>query len=235
MINITGDRHGEEARFSDTALPDQSQWTESDKLIIAGDFGFVFQGEKQFLSEKNKLDALAKKEYEILFVDGNHEGFDFLFDYPEEVRYGAPVRRIRNNVFWLQRGYVYTIEGKTFFVMGGAYSMDKRFRDKYYEISGQKIWFEQELPSAEEYRRAIKNLNQYGRKVDYIITHTGPKSIVRRLLGTTPDSHDAELTGFFDWVYYEVEFKKWFMGHFHEDTSVNEQIVVCFDKVHRIE
>lgn len=114
MINITGDRHGEEARFSDTALPDQSKWTEADKLIIAGDFGFVFQGEKKFLSEKNKLDALAKKKYEILFVDGNHEGFDFLVDYPEEERYGAPVRRIRDNIFWLQRGYIYTIEGKTF-------------------------------------------------------------------------------------------------------------------------
>lgn len=123
MISITGDRHGEEARFSDTALPDQSKWTEADKLIIAGDFGFVFQGEKQFISERNKLDTLAEKKYEILFVDGNHEGFDFLFNYPEEVRYGAPVRRIRDNVFWLQRGYVYTIEGKTFFVMGGAYSI----------------------------------------------------------------------------------------------------------------
>lgn len=78
MINVTGDRHGEEARFSSKALPDQEEWTESDKLIVAGDFGFVFQGEKQYLSEKNKLDALAKKKYEILFVDGNHEGFDFL-------------------------------------------------------------------------------------------------------------------------------------------------------------
>ena len=52
MINITGDRHGEEARFSSEALPDQEEWTEIDKLIIAGDFGFVFQGEKQYLSEK---------------------------------------------------------------------------------------------------------------------------------------------------------------------------------------
>ena len=49
---------------------------------------------------------------------GNHEGFDYLLNYPEEERYSASVRRIRDNIFWLQRGFVYTIEGIRVFVMG---------------------------------------------------------------------------------------------------------------------
>lgn len=120
MVHVTGDTHGEESRFSAELMPEQSGWKEDDKLIIAGDFGYVFEGEQRVLSEKNKLNALSKKNFEILFVDGNHEGFDYLLNYPEEERYGAPVRRIRNNIFWLQRGFVYTIEGMRVFVMGGS-------------------------------------------------------------------------------------------------------------------
>ena len=61
MIRITGDTHGEESRFSDEYMPGQSSWSGEDKLIVTGDFGFVFRGEKNFLSEKNKLNALAAK------------------------------------------------------------------------------------------------------------------------------------------------------------------------------
>lgn len=234
MLRIVGDLHGEEWRFTDEYMPGQSGWDADDKLIVTGDFGFVFHGEKNYLSERNKLDALAKKPYEILFVDGNHEGFDYLVDYPEELRYGAPARRIRDNIFWLQRGCIYTIEDKTFFTMGGAYSMDKAFRMSYQEICGEKIWFRQELPSSEEYHRAIDTLEKAQMKVDYIITHTAPKSIIPRVIGKMPDPHDMELTGFLDWIYHEVNFKKWFFGHFHEDLAVTEQLIACYQQIYEL-
>lgn len=234
MIRITGDTHGEEFRFTDEKMPGQSVWTSDDKLIVTGDFGFVFQGEKKYLSERIKLDALAQKPYEILFVDGNHEGFDYLVQYPEEQRYGAPVRRIRDNIVWLQRGYLYAIEGQTFFTMGGAYSIDKAFRMSYQDICGDKIWFEQELPSAEEYRRAINTLQKASMKVDYIITHTAPRTIIPRVIGKAPNPHDAELTGFLDWVYHEVDFKKWFFGHFHEDRTITDQMIACLYQIYEL-
>lgn len=52
MIYIHGDTHGEYSYFSDRWLPGQSQWTSVDKLIITGDFGFVFRGERNSLAEK---------------------------------------------------------------------------------------------------------------------------------------------------------------------------------------
>lgn len=107
MIYIIGDRHGEEDGFSEEKLPGQSLWSVDDIVIVTGDFGYVMRGEWNNLPERNKLDALAQKSYTILFCDGNHEGFDYLEQYPEELRYGAPVRRIRNNIFWLQRGYIH--------------------------------------------------------------------------------------------------------------------------------
>lgn len=235
MIYIIGDRHGEEDSFSEDRLPGQGEWTREDIVIVTGDFGFVMRGEKQRVSERNKLDALAGKPYTIVFCDGNHEGFDYLEGYPEEHHFGGPVRRIRDNVFWLQRGYVYNIGGWDFFVMGGAYSMDKAWRLRYQEICGEKIWFERELPSAEEYRRAIHTLEQRQHRVDYIITHTAPRTIIPRVIGKHPDPHDAELTGFLDWVYHEVDFRRWYFGHFHDDLEVNEQMVCCYEKIHRLE
>lgn len=234
MIYIHGDTHGEISRFTDRWLPGQSAWTSDDKLIITGDFGFVFRGEGNSLAEKNNLDELARKPYEILFVDGNHEGFDYLEGYPEENRYGAPVRRIRDNIFWLQRGYIYTIEKHTFFVMGGGYSIDKAWRMDYERVSGEKIWFEQELPAPEEYRRAIATLQNAGMRVDYILTHTAPRTIIPRVICKAPDPHERELNGFLDWVYHEVSFKAWFFGHFHMDMRVNEQMIACFEILHRI-
>lgn len=234
MIYIIGDRHGEEDGFSEEKLPGQSLWTADDIVIVTGDFGYVMRGERNNLPEKNKLDALARKPYTILFCDGNHEGFDYLEQYPEEVRYGAPVRRIRNNVFWLQRGYIYTIEGKTFFVMGGAYSIDKAFRMRYQEICGEKIWFEKELPSPVEYRRAIQNLGANNNTVDYVITHTAPRSIIPRIIHSYPDDHDRELTGFLDWVYHTIAFSHWFSGHFHCDVQINNAVTTCYQHVIKI-
>lgn len=234
MVYVIGDRHGEEGSFSEERLPGQSQWTEQDVVIVTGDFGFVMRGEKNNLAERNKLNALERKPYTIAFCDGNHEAFPYLETYPEEIRFGAPVRCIRQNVVWLQRGYVYHIQGKTFFVMGGAYSVDREWRLRYQQICGEQIWFAQELPTPEEYRRAIRTLEAHQHRVDYIITHTAPRTIIPRIIGKYPDDHDRELTGFLDWVYHEVAFTRWYCGHFHEDVAVNEQMVCCYQKTHCI-
>lgn len=80
--------------------------------------------------------------------------------------------------------------------MSGAYSVDKAFRLSYQEICGEKIWFQQELPSSEEYHRAINSLKRHSNTVDYIITHTAPRAIITRITNGYPDDHDRELTGF---------------------------------------
>ena len=229
MIYIRGDTHGHLPYFSDEKMPGQSAWTERDKLIVTGDFGFVFHSH---LAERNNLDALSKKPYEILFLDGNHENFDLLQSYPPEERYGGPVRRIRDNIFWLQRGNLYTIEEQTFFVMGGGYSIDKALRLNYEKISREKVWFAQEMPSSEEYHHAITTLERCGMKMDYILTHTAPSLIIPRVIGKKPDPHEEELNGFLTWIYQNADFKKWFFGHFHEDIQINDQMIACYEYTH---
>lgn len=233
MIYILGDTHGD-INVIEKSISGISSLSADDVLLIPGEFGYVMFGEGTNEREKHKLDTISRFSFTILFVDGNHEGFPYLMQYPQEIRFGAPVRRIRDNIFWLQRGYIYTIQGKTFFTMGGAYSMDKARRLAYEEKYGVPIWFKEELPSDEEYRRAIRTLEEHNYQVDYILTHTAPASIIPRVIGAYPDHHDRELTGFLDWVYHEVNFKKWFFGHFHVDKVINEQMIACFRIIHAI-
>lgn len=209
MIYITGDMHGERARFS--AMADSGALPKKgDTLIVCGDFGFLFAADA---AENAFLDSLEQLPYDICFCDGNHENFPALFACPEQTRYGGRVHRIRRNVFHLMRGEIFEMEGNRFFVMGGAFSTDRFVR-----TVGRSYW-EEELPCNAEYRAAIQNLAGVGNKVDYIVTHTAPREIIR-MMGHYPDPCDGELTGFFDWIAHEVQFRRWFFGHWHTDREI---------------
>lgn len=223
MIYITGDTHGEVGRFYEFNRNNgEGHWTENDTLIVCGDFGFLFLDDK---SENMFLDELSHKPYTVCFVDGNHENFNAIYACPVEEWHGGKVHRIRKNIFHLMRGQVFEIEGKTFFTMGGAYSIDKEAR-----ISGYS-WWRDELPCNEEYDEAVKNLKKHGMKADYILTHTIPTEMIRRL-NICPDTHDAELTGFLEWVMYEVEYKHWYAGHWHRDCNIDGKLTLLwFDVV----
>lgn len=226
MIYVTGDTHGDIKRFYNLKTPDGNELCQQDKLIICGDFGFVFYPEsyKSHQKDINNLNYLQTLPYEILFVSGNHENFDLLRKFPDEQRYGGTVRKIRNNVFLLKRGEIYTIEEKTFFAMGGAYS-----RDKYMRIKGES-WWEDELPCREEYKNASDNLKKFNHRIDYIITHTAPQSAIL-LMREHIDYHDAELTGFLDWIYHNVEFSHWYFGHWHRDKKISSKVNACYTDI----
>lgn len=222
MIYITGDTHGDQLRFTPQNMPGEAEWTKDDYLIICGDFGYVFTDsaiENQF------LDSLAEKPYTICFCDGNHENFTRIFEYLEIEWNGGRAHKIRDNIFHLMRGYIFDIGGKSFFAMGGAYSIDKYMRTE------GVTWWQEEIPTSTQYRVAAKNLEKNGKRVDYIITHTAPSEIIRRMR-KCPDEHDIELTGFLEWIMYEVDFKKWFFGHWHTDTEFGEKFrALWFDVI----
>lgn len=213
MIYITGDTHGDQVRFIENNMDGEDSWGEKDYLIVCGDFGYIFTDSA---IERDFLDFLEKKPYNICFCDGNHENFPRIYQYPEQTWKGGRIHRIRKNIIHLMRGQVFTIDGKRIFTMGGAYSVDK-----YMRFEGRS-WWREELPNDEEYREAIRSLKECGNRVDYIITHTAPGEIIRKM-GMYPDRHDMELTGFLDWVMHEVEFEKWFFGHWHLDKEIDEK------------
>lgn len=223
MIYVTGDVHGEFHDFMNRLY--QADVKENSTVIVCGDFGFVWNDEYH----RFFLKGLANQPFDFLFVDGNHEDFDLLYTYPVEQWNGGNVHKVTKNVRHLMRGQVFEIEGKKFFTMGGAYSIDKVMRCE--GIS----WWSAELPNNEEYRTAGESLKKYGYSVDYVLTHTIPESAIHRL-GLVPDKHDKELTGYFEWLYSEnLEFKKWFAGHWHRNILINDNLQILLDEVQTIE
>lgn len=233
MIYITGDTHGEKGRFRLLDQEGADEWTCEDYLIICGDFGYIYADDED---EHTFLDQLEKLPYTICFSDGNHENFPAIYRYPCEEWMGGRIHRIRKNIVHLMRGQVYTIEGKKFFTMGGAYSIDRYMRIE------KRSWWKEELPSDAEYREASAALKEHGFKVDYIVTHTAPAQIIRSMRRDpnghefhAPDRHDAELTGFLEWIMYEVEFKRWFFGHWHTDEVIFGKFRALWFDVEKIE
>lgn len=215
MLYITGDTHGDYNDFIDRTK--KLELTPDDTVIICGDFGFIFIDD-YFLTK------LVKLPWNIAFVDGNHENFDKLERYPVENWNGGKVHRIAKNIVHLMRGNVFSIEGKTFFCMGGAYSIDKAIRRE--GVS----WWSRESPSNEEYRTASESLEKCGMTVDYILTHNIPEKGFYEL-GYCPDMHDRELVGFLQWVMETVSFKEWYAGHFHIDQTVCGNVRILYGDV----
>lgn len=220
MIYVTGDTHGFKESFDRLKKADFTL-TSEDYLIICGDFGFIW---KNTDTEQKILDELEQLPFTILWVDGNHENFDVINSFDIEQWNGGKIHRIRKNIFHLMRGQIFVIDGYKIFTMGGAYSLDRYCN----------LFWEAELPCDAEYKEAVKNLNAHNKEIDIIITHTAPQKMIRKM-GYYPDRHDAELTGFLEWIMYECKFKKWYFGHFHKDSEITENITAVMEKVIPIE
>ena len=121
-IYITGDCHSSWSRFSTRNFPQQKEMTREDYVIVCGDFG-IWNDSTQ---ERKMLDWLAEKNFTLLFVDGNHENFDRLYggEFEEVEFHGGRAHRIRENIYHLMRGYVFSLCGKKVFAFGGASSHD---------------------------------------------------------------------------------------------------------------
>lgn len=215
-IYITGDIHGDPSRFSNENLSQLGiELTEDDKVIICGDFGLPWCNDRQ---DEYWLNWLEERPFEILFIDGNHENFDLLYQFPVEERYGGKVHRLRKNIFHLMRGEVFEIEGKTFFAFGGATSVDKYRRKEF--IS----WWRQENFSMSEFDVAADNLAEVDFIVDYVLTHTAPKRFIANGTDCTLDIDNCPTSQMLSSVEDLLVYKKWYFGHFHIDYHVEESV-----------
>ena len=224
-IYITGDTHGYYPQLMDRLAGNNCHLTKDDILLITGDFGFVWSYAENIAAFKK----LADEPFTVAFIDGNHEEFPLINSFPVSEWNGGNVHRIgtSENIIHLMRGQCFNIEGMSFFTMGGAYSTDKDTRPRTEGVD----WFPEELPNNDEYRTASATLEQHNYTFDYILTHTVPDAALYPL-GFGPDYHDAELTGYLQWVYTHSEFKKWFAGHFHDDKELlNGNLRILYNDV----
>ena len=252
-IFVTGDIHGEPfPRMRRKLLP--NGLTKDDYFIICGDFGLVWDWHGETRTERYYLNLLEEMPFTVLFVDGNHENFDRLNAYPQIDWHGGKVHPIRPHVLHLMRGYVFDIDGKKVFAMGGAsyhdvkdgildphskadvrkYEKWKRTGElqmKQYRVLRQS-WWPEELPNDEEYFRAKKSLDACNWTVDFVITHS-PSSSVLAQLGHGAYKTDR-LSNFLEEVRQKATYKHWYCGHMHVNRAITAKDIVIYKDIEQI-
>lgn len=282
MIFITGDTHGPNPiglhsvdgfgrRFNKENFPEQREMTRDDFIIICGDFGGVWNYDSRYditrsafkdkicldygesKEEKYWMDWLSKKNFTLLFCDGNHENFDCLYRaYPEVDFHGGKAHQLRENVYHLIRGYVFNLCGLSFFVFGGArshdisggilrpyeYGTEKEYKEAYKMLQDSDTmfrvehisWWEQELPSEEEMERGLSNLSLHDWNVDYVVSHCAPASVAA--VAGFPE--EDRLTQYLDKIRERLTFQYWLFGHYHDNYQVLGKHIMLYEQIIQI-
>lgn len=226
MIFVTGDTHS----YIDVDKITPSKWetgkhlTKNDYLIICGDFGFLWDGK---WNDRWWLEWFDRQPWTTLFVVGNHDNFSLVESYPIVDFLGGKAHKINDSIYNLKLGEMFDIEGKKFFCFGKAQSHDKWCRTEGVN------WWKEEMPSKEEYEYGLDTLDKYGWKCDYVISHCAPDSIVD-ILGHGEYTHD-KLTNYFQTISEQLKFKKWYFGHYHCDTLIDDNFQCLYQTIEKVE
>ncbi|MBQ1211325.1 MAG: metallophosphoesterase [Clostridia bacterium] len=212
MVYVTGDMHGDLSHLKGAPLK------KGDTLLVCGDFGFIWYGDKR---DAAALRALSRKKYTVLFVDGVHENYDLLANYPLVEFGGAPAWQIAPNVYRLCRGEVYTVEGRTIFAFGGG---EEPFEKSLRADTGS--YYDCCMPSEEELRRGREALEAVDNRVDFIVTHT--PSAKAGAYTRTRRKHETGLGVYFNVLEEAVTYKRWFFGCLHLDRKVSARHLAVY-------
>lgn len=213
MIYITGDTHGDINRFKHA---DFKKIKKRDTLIICGDFGFIWDKSPK---EKRLLKWLGKRRYNVVFADGAHENFDELEQYEIEEWCGGMTRKISGKLRHLIRGNIFEIDGKRILVFGGGVSETRGTQGK-------------NNPAAEDFERAIENLQRYNYELDYVVSYEPPTMITEFLALNSPSkSENDSLSRYLDEISQKTDFERWFFGKHHINKIIPPKYFALFDNV----
>lgn len=217
MIYVTGDIHGDFSRFKS---PQLKKLRKNDALIVCGDFGFIWDGSKK---EKKLLKKIGRLPYQVLFVEGSHDNYDLLEDYPEEQWCGGRSRQISGRLRQLMRGQVYTIAEKLVFTFGGGQS------DDTVDLVEGENWWRREIPSEHELAEGLKNLEAAENKVDFVITYEPPSKLRDFLYSGGGDIN--HINTYLNDIYEKVAFGGWFFGKLHLNKLIPPKYYAVYDRI----
>lgn len=229
-VYLVGDTHG---NYNGVFKKLVKSIGENDKIIVLGDFGFIFhtidpdipETFNGYLQEQKTLNQISEDcAGMVLFIDGNHENHKRLSLLTHAKMFGGVVGMVRPNIAHLRRNQRLTIANKSFVVMGGASSHDKEWRREHKEMKGWDVlWEKEEVWSPAEKKKNIAMWSEIGgEKIDFVLSHTPPQRVIRIMFGAfgalpCPVSDELNLV-----IENEVHnIGAWYHGHLHLDQSTD--------------
>lgn len=217
MVYLTGDIHGDPERVVQFCLSMKPRRT--DTIILLGDVAANYTGGQRDEWVKQTLEKL---KINILCIHGNHEMRPSTID-------NYKLREWRGGMVWYEEafphllfakdGEIYTIEGKSYLAIGGAYSVDK-----YYRLERNYGWWSDEQPS-EEIKRYVESQIDEVKCVDYVLSHTCPFKYEPReafLNFIDQSTVDDSTERWLDTIEEKLEYRLWFCGHWHIDKRIDK-------------
>lgn len=218
MVFVTGDIHGNPTRIVNFSR--KQELTADDVIVILGDVGAnYYRGQR----DKMMKQALAELAPTILCVHGNHEARPTSIPgYQLKEWLGGTVwyQPQYPNVLFAKDGEIFMLDGHRCMVIGGAYSVDK-----FYRQTRGWSWWADEQPSDEIKAYVEAQLAQC--PVDVIFSHTCPERytpvecFLPMIDQSTVDRSTEEWLGEIE---ASIEYRAWYCGHWH----INKRI----DKMH---
>lgn len=199
--------------------------SEEKYCLQLGDFGFIFKYNdwkwNRFLNhfEKNYPNKM------IFTVLGNHENYDSIEKMPVKDIFGAKCRKIRSNIYAVERGEILSIEGLNILCIGGADSIDKAWRQ-----DGISWWTQEKISDTDIEKTVEKGLTC---SFDMICSHAMPAFFM--LQNFTPCFQtDSEFS--LEKIYCDIEnngghIPLWIGGHVHKsiDMTYNDTLFRSLD------
>lgn len=256
-IYMIGDTHGrtDVRKVWDWYNKNVDKLTEDDIVIQLGDWGAVWYDKSNIQGWKKDQELQIqwlKKKFTLLVVPGNHSNYNLIDELPVQEKFGGKVKVLKpvniysdrdyGEIYILERGEIYNINGKKFLAMGGAMSQDISLRTLNEDYWAQELW------SVQEENNALDNLNKHDWEVDYVVAHTCPNEIGIKLLAGHYNTSDYyflkgklndPVSKFFEHLIAEgLKFKEWHFGHWHEDSihtdSIGQEYQCHYNKVHEL-
>ena len=225
MVHFTGDIHGSPMN---TVLKAESiGLTTNDTLIMLGDVGANYFGDTRDDFVKA---SLARIPATILCLHGNHEQRPGTIDSYKTKEWNGGIVWYEEeypNLLFAKDGEIYTIEGKNYIAIGGAYSVDKHYR----LVMGYH-WWADEQPSEETKRYVEQQIQQH--KVDVVLSHTCPLKytpVECFLPGIDQSTVDRSTEEWLDKIEEAVDYTAWYCGHWHTNKHIDKLTFLFHDWV----
>lgn len=134
-------------------------------VIQLGDFGIGMAGMGGSEGYLDAIDATAARAgVRLLFLDGNHENFPYLYRFP---LHATGLRPVRRHIWHIPRGFRWTWGEKTWQAVGGATSTDRVHRRE-----GADWWPEEALTDDDAESIAVAARDE---RVGVLLTHDAPR------------------------------------------------------------